>query len=65
MFWVFLGLFFFQAVKLMTYFLRRRTDAVPLTLQSAVKHYYPPVILLIPRKHPVVTADVVQALDRT
>lgn len=29
--------------------------AVPLTLQSAVKHYYPPVILLIPRKHPAVT----------
>lgn len=54
-----------QAVKLLTYFLRRRTDAVSLTLQSAVKHYYPPVILLIPQKHPVVTGNVVQALDRT
>lgn len=54
-----------QAVKLVTYFLRRRTDAVSLTLQSALKHYYPPVILLIPQKHPVVTGNVVQALDRT
>lgn len=54
-----------QAVKPVTYFRRRRTDAVSLTLQSAVKHYYPPVMLLIPRKHPVVTGNVVQALDRT
>lgn len=54
-----------QAVKPVTYFLRHKTDAVSLTLQSAVKHHYPPVILLIPRKHPEVTGDVVQALDRT
>lgn len=37
-----------QAVMLVTYFVRHKTDAVSLTLQSAVKHYYPPVILLIP-----------------
>lgn len=54
-----------QAVKLVTNFRRRCTDDVPLTLQSAVKHYYPPVILLIPWKHPVVAGNVVQALDRT
>lgn len=54
-----------QAVKLVTYFLKHRPDAVPLTLQSAVKHYYPQVILLIPQKHPVVTGKSIQALDRT
>lgn len=54
-----------QAVMLVTYFVRHKTDAVSLTLQSALKHYYPPVILLIPWKHPVVTSNVVQALDRT
>lgn len=54
-----------QAVKPVTYFLRCRTDAVPLTLQSAAKHHYPPAILLIPRKHPVVTGNAVQAPDRT
>lgn len=54
-----------QAVKPVTYFLWHRTDVVPLTLQSAVKDYYPQVILLIPQKHPVVTGNAIRALNRT
>lgn len=54
-----------HAVKLLTYFLRCWTDVYSLTMQSAAKRYYPPVIELISQQHPAVTGNVVQAPDRT
>lgn len=45
-----------QAVKPLTCFLQRKTDAVSLTVQSALKYYYSPATMLILQKHPAVTA---------